>query len=438
MAPKIMFLGLGVVPQSLMNLLLKEKLFDADDMIVVDQSKKALDFFIERGGKKENVIETIIGKDNYLTLFDYLEKGDFLIDLVNGTDEVVMTLECAKRGIHFICTSDGWFEMQNQIDLAYEDHFRDIKEISRQFPEAATTIEIFGINSGVINVLIKKALMDIVEQDNTPFVSKNREHLRDLIKKNEFARLAQQLQVTYLVESDLDVTQTNIAKPSPNTVYSTWNAFDFNSEMNDRATMIVGTETKLSEVLERINADVDQIYSFDPETRVLELNIHGKQSKVEAVSANQMIEGCMDDHEEIHSIRDYFSVWDEDGDLAYAPSVMFVYRPCDIAYKTVLLDNIEEYHTISKEETVSGGEIIGMLVEGANFTTRYIGTELYVEDDHLGTPVSSLVGISIYAGLKYIMNHPNEGILYPEALDADEIISYISPYLPVISKNIDC
>ncbi len=108
MASKIMFLGMGVVPQSLMDYLLKEKLFAIDDMVVVDQSKKALDFFRARGGKEENRLQMAVGEDNYLKLFEYIGSGDFLINLVNGLDAVVMTRECAKRNIHVMYGTDGW------------------------------------------------------------------------------------------------------------------------------------------------------------------------------------------------------------------------------------------------------------------------------------------------------------------------------------------
>ena len=367
MASKIMFLGLGVVPQSLMDLLLAEKVFTTDDMLVVDQSKKALDFFRDRGGKEENILQILAGEDNYLKLFDNLGEGDFLVDLVNGMDHVVMTSECAKRGIHFISAADGWFPGKDQIELAYEDHFRDIREIAQDYPNGATIIENFGINQGMINIFTKKAVMDIVEEDNTPFVVENREHLRELIKKNEFAQVAKELQITQFVEANLDTTTTNITDIKPNIVYSTWNAFDFNGEMNDRSTIIVGTDAKLSEILARVDADVDQIHSFDPETRMLELSKHGKESFTKAVLGDQIIEGCVDDHEEMHSIRDYFSVWNEEGDLEYAPTVMFVYHPCEIAYNSVLTDNVEGYYVISKDEMVSGGEFVGMLVEGKNF-----------------------------------------------------------------------
>ncbi|WP_026492943.1 saccharopine dehydrogenase NADP-binding domain-containing protein [Butyrivibrio sp. XPD2002] len=437
MASKIMFLGLGVVPQSLMDLLLKDKMFSIDDMIVVDESKNALDFFRSRGGKEENLLQITVGEANYLKVFDYLGSGDFLINLLNGLDAVVMTGECVKRGIHFMCAADGWFPGPDPVELAYEDHFQEIREISKANPNGATTIENFGVNSGMINILTKKALIDIVEEDDTPFVKENREYLRELVKKNEFGMLAKELQVKYFVESDLDTTQTNITDIKPGTVYSTWNPFDFYGEMNDRATVIVGTGTKLSEMLARIGSNVDEIHSFDPDARILDLNRPGKRTLVKAVVEDQIIEGCLDDHEEMHSMRDYFSVWNEKGDLEYAPSLMFVYQPCELAYKTVFIDKDEAYYVISKDEMVAGGEYIGMLIEGDNFHPRYIGTKLLLEDECFGTPTAALVGISIYAAIKYIIKHPNEGVVYPEELEADEMISYIKPYMPVVSIQ-DC
>ena len=435
MTSKIMFLGLGVVPQSLIDIILKEKLFVPDNMVVMDKSEKALDFFRSRGGKEENIICQAIGKDNYTEVFDYLKSGDILLDLANEIDDLVMTTECTKRGIHFITTSDGWFASDDQVDLCYEEHFQETLKLARAYPNCPTTIMNFGVNSGVINVLLKKAMTDIVEEDNTPFVSENRDHLRKLIKEDKFAQLAQELKVTYMIESDYDNSETTIAEPEPSTSYSTWNAYDFYGEMNDRASMVVGTETRLSEALKRMGADVDMIHSYDPLSRLLKLRIPGKLSKVKAVINDQVFEGCADDHEELHSIREYFSVWNEDGELEYAPSVMFVYSPCEIAQRTVLLDHVDKYHVIGMDELISGGEAIGMLIEGENFTSRYIGTEANLGDGCIGTPAAFLVAVSIFAALNYIFRHPNEGILYPEQLDADEIISYISPYLPVISKE---
>jgi len=435
MTSKIMFLGLGVVPQSLIDIVLKEKLFVPEDMIVIDKSQKALDFFRSRGGKEENIIRRTIDKDNYMEIFDHLKSGDILLDLANEIDDLALTKECTKRGIHLITTSDGWFPIDSQIDLLYEDHLQETLKLARAYPNCPTTILNFGINSGVINVLIKKAMADIVEEDDAPFVSEKREYLRRLIKEDKFAQLAKELKVTYLIESDYDTAETNIVEPKPNTSYSTWNAFDFYSEMNDRASMIVGTETRLSEALKRMGADVDDIYAYDPDSRLLKLRFPGKLSKVKAVINDQIIEGCADDHEELHTIREYFSVWNEDGELEYAPSVMFVYLPCEIAKKTVLSDQVDKYHVIGMDELISGGEAIGMLIEGENFTSRYIGTEAYIGDGCIGTPSAFLVAVSIFAALKYIFRHPDEGILYPEQLDADEIISCISPYLPVISKE---
>ena len=43
-----------------------------------------------------------------------------------------------------------------------------------------------------------------------------------------------------------------------------------------------------------------------------------------------------------------------------------------------------------------------------------------------------LVAVSINAAIRYAMNHPNEGIIFLEYAEPDEIISYISKYVQVL------
>lgn len=114
---------------------------------------------------------------------------------------------------------------------------------------------------------------------------------------------------------------------------------------------------------------------------------------------------------------------------------VYIFAACKFLEGICQTQGLYIYHVIGMDELISGGEAIGMLIEGENCTSRYIGTEAYIGDGCIGTPSAFLVAVSIFAALKYIFRHPDEGILYPEQLDADEIISCISPYLPVISKE---
>ena len=91
---------------------------------------------------------------------------------------------------------------------------------------------------------------------------------------------------------------------------------------------------------------------------------------------------------------------------------------------------------IKKDKMISGGEIIGICVEGTKFDPIYAGTELYYEGTDFETPTVLLVSASVYAAILYMDAHPDRGVLLPEYLDANEIISGISPWLPFVSNKI--
>jgi hypothetical protein len=52
------------------------------------------------------------------------------------------------------------------------------------------------------------------------------------------------------------------------------------------------------------------------------------------------------------------------------------------------------------------------------------------------TPSVLEVSATLYAAMRYIANHPEEGILYPEYLEVNEMLSYTERFLPVISQKL--
>ena len=90
---------------------------------------------------------------------------------------------------------------------------------------------------------------------------------------------------------------------------------------------------------------------------------------------------------------------------------------------------------------ISGGESVGIILEGERFRSRYVYTQLKIEelqaipDDH-STPTVFQVSVSLLAALSYILQHPQEGILYPEDLDPEKILTYVTPDLSVYSKEL--
>ena len=191
MSAKIMILALGSVGRSLLKILLNEEVFVIDDVMVTDSSDDALSFFLSVGGKKDNFYRDEINSTSYKKVFDRIGEGDFLICLADRNDSLIMSEDCISRGIHFISASDDQFEdLYEEKTVMYRDHF----------------------------------------------------------KNEQYALLAKELRVSAFIESDYDTTESDI-KEDPETVYSTWNIYDFVEEMNSRSLLKVGTETPLSAFL---------------------------------------------------------------------------------------------------------------------------------------------------------------------------------------------
>ena len=434
---KLMIFGFGGVGKSLLNLIMQENLFSLDNILVVDRTRKAMKYYEEKGGKRENCLLFEMDSSCYRELLDKLSEGDFFIYLAVGNDNLVLAKECAERNIHFLCTTDDTFsEIPFGEPFRYRTHFREYKELMNKTPGRATSVLQFGSNPGLISVLTKKALMVIAETDDHPFVSENREHLRELIKKGEFAHLAKELLVSAFVETDLDTTVSDYSEYE-DTAYSTWSIADFEGEMNDRTIQKVGSEVSLSEHLERIGVPVDKVYYYNKQDGTLVLDTSGKYVRTGGYVKKQFFEGCVDAHEEVFSIHDYYTVKDDEGEIAYAPSTMFVYHPCDIALNSVYHEDNIRGKLITRDRMLSGGEMIGICVEGKNFNPIYLGTEAFYDENRDDTPTVLLVSASVLAAIKYMISHPDEGVLFPEYLDADEIIEYISPWLPVVTNRLN-
>ncbi|MBQ6406468.1 MAG: saccharopine dehydrogenase NADP-binding domain-containing protein [Butyrivibrio sp.] len=429
---KIMIFGFGGVGKSLFNIIVKENLFALDNILVVDCTRKAFRFFEKCGGKRENCILFRMDSKCYGEVLDELCPGDFFIYLAVGNDNLVLAKECAKRGIHFLCTTDDTFSDQPFTEpFRYKTHFKEYKELMDNSAGGATSVLQFGSNPGLISILTKKALIEIVQKDESDFVSRNRHHLQKLVKEGEYAELAKELRVSAFVETDLDTTISDYTEDDQ-TAYSTWSIADFEGEMNDRSIQKLGSEVTLSEHLDRIGVSVDEVYYYSKEDGTLVIDKSGKDITTGGYVKNEYMEGCVDAHEEVFSIHDYYTIRDEDGEISYAPSVMFVYRPCEIALNSVYHEENIRGRLITNERMLSGGEIIGICVEGKNFNPIYVGTELYYDKDAIENPTVLLVSASVYAAIRFMHDHPDKGVLFPEYLDVDEILSHVSPWLPVI------
>lgn len=429
---KLLLMGLGQVGTSLLNLLLKENEFKIDDIFILDKDESVFDKFIKFGGNRNNCIQLFITSSNYLSIFDNVQENDFVVDLVNGVDNLMLANECSKRNIHYLSTCDDCFDDKFNC-FTFQNHYDLYKALHEDSKNRATSLVEFGMNPGLVNVFTKKALVDIVETDDSEYVAKNRAHLQDLIAKDDFNLLAKELGVAKFVETDIDVTKTNI-KEDKNTVYSTWNVPDYDIEIHENSIIKLGTEEKLSDVLNTFNVSEDDIYYLNKNNGTLILDKNSLEMKSDTFSSRGKFSGHLVSHEENFSLFDYYTIRDNEGNIDYAPTMYFLYKPCDLALNSVI--EHEENNLmklILKSDMISGGEAVGMVVFGKNFTPRYVGNYLDIKDSFFETPTILQVSIGCLSAIKYIKNHPQQGLLFPEHANVNEIIEYASKYMKIDS-----
>ena len=429
---KFVLMGLGQVGTSLLNLVLKEKLFDIDNIYIIDKDKSVFDKFINFGGDINNCIELFIESSNYLEIFKYADENDFIMDLVNGVDNLILATECLNRNIHYISTCDDCFDNKFNF-FTFQTHYDEYKKLLLNREKKATSIAEFGMNPGMVNVFTKKVLIDIVEQDDSDFVSSNRNYLRSLYKTNKFALLAKELKVRSFIETDVDITDTSI-KEDKNTVYSTWNVPDYDIEIHENTIIKCGTQNGLNKILESVNCNTENILYFNKLNGTLILDKISTSVPQKVGSNIGEFTGYIVSHEENFSVYDYYTIRENGGEIEYAPNMYFVYKPCDLALKSIMEHDLNnKIQLILKENMISGGEAVGIVAVGDNFKTRYVGNYLDIKDTFFETPTILQVSIGCLSAIKYIKNHPNEGFLFPEYTNVNEVLEYAQKYMKIDS-----
>ena len=435
---KLFIMGLGSVGKSFLNLVLKEKLFDIKDIYIIDRDSKSFSFYTERGGDIKNCHNIDVNSLTRFEIFEMINEDDFLVDLVNGINNSRFTDECLSKGIHYISTCDDAWEEEEHPDFqfnynTFQKHltFFKVRQYDYKNKNTNTSIIQFGMNPGLVSIFVKKALIDIVNEDTGAFVAENRNRLKELIEKNKFNELAMELKVRDITEIDLDTSDTNL---KGDFIYSTWNVTDFIVELNENPIVKVGTNSSLKSIMKKFNLKYSDIIKYDGENTLV-LNVKARDVKKGISFKGNNFDGFLVSHEEIFSLYDYFSVFDNNMKLIYAPNVYFLYKPCNLASSS-LEKEIDElkYKIIQRGNITSGGESVGVIISGDNFKTRYVGNYLNIKDTTIENPTILQVSAGVLSALKYILNNPNEGLLLPENLDTKEILEYALSYLKSIES----
>ena len=415
-------LGLGVIGESFLRIFRESGLFDPESFYVIDCDSSKKERFVNLGGSADHFFACMVNGENCTELLAKLNPGDTLIDLAENIRNIKLLNYCLAHGVHYLSTADASF---NEEDRSVFSNFREFQQAKKKFPpDAATSIIEYGMNPGLVSAFVKAAIDDIIGQDSSPYVKEHRGRLEELTEGGRYAEAAALLKITGIAEVDHD-DQKPIIPFEEDVFYTTWNAYACFEECSFHPQIAFGSAEDLHACPRVFRAGEEGCFAM----------IEGKASdcRVRIWSPQGIMEGNLTVHEEIYPIRDFLRFRE------YAPTVYFVYCPCEYARRSHALFPNElpkKIHLLRKEEIVSGGESVGMILYGEHFHPRYFGCYLLTENAK-ETATAVQVSASLFAAVQYMQNHPDSGLLFPEDLDHREVLKSASRYLGTyISKEI--
>lgn len=415
---KLMMLGLGGVGRSFLRQYMKTDFARPEQVICVEADHGALRTFKELGGFEHNFHEALLDQKNIYDYLDMLDCGDYLIDFANNISNLDVLQWALEHGIHYISLADvGWDDDPDECD-GFRPRFLEYKRIKKSdCPYSNTSLVMFGMNPGLVSSFVKKCISEIVNHDNSEYMTRNREKLLHLLSSGEWSKLAEDIGIEAVIEVDND-NQVFDIRQEDGVIYSPWCPESYRFESLAPTEFLVGSKQLLDKF--------DDVYGSDSTDLYLRLKGCAFDHPVDFYSPQGMTSGLMSSHEELFTINDMLSC------ETHRVTTAFIYSACGQATESLSRNRYlkaPQYKLLTRDKLLSGGESVGVIIQGSNFNTRYFGN--YYDSMRLKYETATVyqVSSSVLAALCYIRSHPSEGFIFPEDVDADEILDSALAFL---------
>jgi len=433
----ILIIGCGAVAQCLLPILVKELNIKPNQITILDfvDNKYKITDLIEQGLIYKQIKIT---KENYKDILkNNLNSGDILIDLSCYIGTIDLLKWCYENNIRYLNTSiELWDISQNMKDkdiqnfTLYARHMA-IKDLLLSWGNnnGPTAILDHGANPGLVSHFTKQAIEDIAYKIILEKPTDYRiNEIKLALNSKNFAKLAQLegIKVIHISEKD---TQISLIPKKPNEFVNTWSIPGLYEEATAPAELGWGThEKKLPKGI--------IFHKTGPKNQVC-LESQGLDTIVRSWVPSGEILGMVIRHGEAFSISDRLTVW-ENQKAIYRPTVNYAYCICDAALSSLYelkmrQFEIQENIRIMSNDILQGEDELGVLLMGHDYNAWWIGSILDIKEARKLVPNQNAttvqVAISAVAAIKYMINHPNNGVCLPDDLDHKEILDFAKPYL---------
>ena len=420
---RIVIIGFGSIGQAVIQLIFHHLHFTPSQITILSKDDYGMEVAEKYGLRVQ--IETIT-PDNYRRLIgNLLQEGDFLLNLSVGISSFDLIELCQEKGALYLdtCTEpweggyvDKTLSPALRTNYALRETVLNLKKQS-----GPTAVLTHGANPGLVSHFVKQALWNMAK-DNGLTIEPPKEAA-------EWANLANLLDIKAIQIAEHDTQITTKAK-LPGEFVNTWSVDGFVAEGAQPAELGWGTH-------ERHWPSDGHHHEFGPKCAIY-LDSPGAGIRVRTwTPILGAAHGFLITHAESISIANFLTLKRKDK-VYYRPTVHYAYVPCPDAILSLHELASNEWHQQEKkriifEEIIDGTDALGVLLMGNKKGAYWYGSQLSIHEARKHVPFNNAtslqVAIAVIAGILWAIEHPGCGVVEPEEMDHQFIMSVALPYL---------
>ncbi|HSB22167.1 MAG TPA: saccharopine dehydrogenase C-terminal domain-containing protein [Burkholderiaceae bacterium] len=422
---RLLMVGCGSVGQAMLPLLLRHLEIGPAQISVIAADDKGEAIAREFGVSYE--LCPLTPANFHAVLDGRLQRGDLLLNLSVDVSSLALITMCHARGALYLDTCiEPWAGTYTDPALTGSQRsnyaLREaVLAFGRANPVGPTAVLTQGANPGLASAFVKQALLNLAADAG--------QRPAPPARRGDWARLAQRLgvRVIHIAERDTQLTPRRKAKDE---FVNTWSVDGFMAEGRQPAELGWGTHER------HWPADASR-HGFGSDAAIY-LRRPGAATRVRSWTPLEgPYHGFLITHAESISIADHLTL-KEGGAVRYRPTVHYAYYPCDDAVLSLHEAaghgwRPQPRQHILRDEITQGMDELGVLLMGHARGAYWYGSRLTIGRARRLVPHNSATSLQVVAGvlagMVWALRHPQAGVVEPEDLDHDLVLSIAGPYL---------
>ena len=418
-------IGCGSIGQAMLPLLLRHLEISASQISIIAADDRGADI------AREYDVEYLLcplTKDNYrAVLGSRLQRGDFLLNLSVDVSSLALIGLCHEQGALYLDTcTEPWAGAYTDTSLSVSQRSNyalreEVLAFGRAHPGGPTAVMTQGANPGLASTFVRQALLNVAADTGMPHTKPT--------SPADWARLAQSLGIRVIHVAERD-TQVTPQRKQRDEFVNTWSVDGFVAEGRQPCELGWGTH-------ERHWPAEAARHGFGSDAAIY-LNRPGAAIRVRSWTPLEgPYHGFLITHGESISIADHLTV--KDGDtVRYRPTVHYAYHPCDDAVLSLhelagRSWQLQSRQRIIRDEVNEGVDELGVLLMGNAKGIYWYGSRLSIKQARRLLPHNNATSLQVVAGvlagMVWALRNPIAGVVEPEDIDHDMVLSIVTPYL---------